>query len=157
MLNSSVCFAMLRVKSKALDFQLFFVWSKCCFLSPGTSTVASKYEELECLYAAVGKVIYEGLTNYEKATSNTNPTQLFGKTFSSPVLPSFFFSLIPFYPFVLFYSHIVAHKPCNFFFHTPTLFPTKVTNHSLWAIKPVSRSLKCKPMDPAAQANIWSV
>lgn len=45
---------------------------------PGTSTVASKYEELECLYAAVGKVIYEGLTNYEKATSNTNPTQLFG-------------------------------------------------------------------------------
>ncbi|XP_074476900.1 transformation/transcription domain-associated protein isoform X1 [Sebastes fasciatus] len=45
---------------------------------PSTSTVASKYEELECLYAAVGKVIYEGLTNYEKATSNTNPTQLFG-------------------------------------------------------------------------------
>lgn len=44
---------------------------------PSTS-VASKYEELECLYAAVGKVIYEGLTNYEKATSNTNPTQLFG-------------------------------------------------------------------------------
>ncbi|XP_030019245.1 transformation/transcription domain-associated protein isoform X3 [Sphaeramia orbicularis] len=43
-----------------------------------SSTVASKYEELECLYAAVGKVIYEGLTNYEKATSNTNPTQLFG-------------------------------------------------------------------------------
>ncbi|XP_049915232.1 transformation/transcription domain-associated protein [Epinephelus moara] len=45
---------------------------------PSTSSVASKYEELECLYAAVGKVIYEGLTNYEKATSNTNPTQLFG-------------------------------------------------------------------------------
>ncbi|XP_054624116.1 transformation/transcription domain-associated protein isoform X2 [Dunckerocampus dactyliophorus] len=45
---------------------------------PSTSTVASKYEELECLYAAVGKVIYEGLNNYEKATSNTNPTQLFG-------------------------------------------------------------------------------
>ncbi|XP_028989558.1 transformation/transcription domain-associated protein isoform X1 [Betta splendens] len=45
---------------------------------PSSSTVASKYEELECLYAAVGKVIYEGLTNYEKATSNTNPTQLFG-------------------------------------------------------------------------------
>lgn len=41
--------------------------------------MASKYEELECLYAAVGKVIYEGLTNYEKATSNTNTTQLFGK------------------------------------------------------------------------------
>uniref|UniRef100_A0AAV2L9X2 Transformation/transcription domain-associated protein n=1 Tax=Knipowitschia caucasica TaxID=637954 RepID=A0AAV2L9X2_KNICA len=45
---------------------------------PSSSNVASKYEELECLYAAVGKVIYEGLTNYEKATSNTNPTQLFG-------------------------------------------------------------------------------
>lgn len=44
----------------------------------GTSSVASKYEELECLYAAVGKVIYEGLTNYEKAT-NANPSQLFGR------------------------------------------------------------------------------
>ncbi|XP_051789631.1 transformation/transcription domain-associated protein isoform X2 [Erpetoichthys calabaricus] len=44
---------------------------------PSTSNVASKYEELECLYAAVGKVIYEGLTNYEKAT-NANPSQLFG-------------------------------------------------------------------------------
>uniref|UniRef100_A0A668A4B5 Transformation/transcription domain-associated protein n=1 Tax=Myripristis murdjan TaxID=586833 RepID=A0A668A4B5_9TELE len=43
-----------------------------------SSSVASKYEELECLYAAVGKVIYEGLTSYEKATSNANPTQLFG-------------------------------------------------------------------------------
>jgi transformation/transcription domain-associated protein len=30
------------------------------------SPVASKYEELEQLYASVGKVIYEGLTNYEK-------------------------------------------------------------------------------------------
>lgn len=46
--------------------------------SAGTSSVASKYEELECLYAAVGKVIYEGLTNYEKAT-NANPSQLFGR------------------------------------------------------------------------------
>ncbi|KAK2495018.1 hypothetical protein MC885_001368, partial [Smutsia gigantea] len=44
---------------------------------PSTSSVASKYEELECLYAAVGKVIYEGLTNYEKA-GNANPSQLFG-------------------------------------------------------------------------------
>ncbi|MGH0143484.1 UNVERIFIED_CONTAM: hypothetical protein FKN15_046212 [Acipenser sinensis] len=44
---------------------------------PSTSNVASKYEELECLYAAVGKVIYEGLTNYEKATTS-NSTQLFG-------------------------------------------------------------------------------
>ena len=40
--------------------------------------MASKYEEQECLYAAVGKVIYEGLTNYEKATS-ANPSQLFGE------------------------------------------------------------------------------
>uniref|UniRef100_A0A3Q2UJ62 Transformation/transcription domain-associated protein n=1 Tax=Fundulus heteroclitus TaxID=8078 RepID=A0A3Q2UJ62_FUNHE len=47
------------------------------FPTEPTSNVASKYEELECLYAAVGKVIYEGLTSYEKATSNTNPTQLF--------------------------------------------------------------------------------
>ncbi|KAG1943258.1 transformation/transcription domain-associated protein [Pimephales promelas] len=43
----------------------------------GTSGVASKYEELDTLYAAVTKVIYEGLTNYEKASS-ANPTQLFG-------------------------------------------------------------------------------
>lgn len=40
--------------------------------------MASKYEELECLYAAVGKVIYEGLTSYEKAAS-ANPSQLFGE------------------------------------------------------------------------------
>ena len=33
---------------------------------PATSTVASKYEELECLYACVSKVVYEGLANYEK-------------------------------------------------------------------------------------------
>lgn len=91
------------------------------FLSLGTSTVASKYEELECLYAAVGKVIYEGLTNYEKATSNTSPTQLFGKTLC------FFLPFIPFRPPVLGYTHFVAHKPCNFFiFHTPTL-PTQPT------------------------------
>lgn len=48
--------------------------------------MASKYEELECLYAAVGKVIYEGLTNYEKAT-NANPTQLFGKPFGTLPYP----------------------------------------------------------------------
>ncbi|XP_077979126.1 transformation/transcription domain-associated protein-like [Glandiceps talaboti] len=45
--------------------------------SIGSSNVASKYEELECLYASVGKVIYEGLTNYEKSTSG-NPSSLFG-------------------------------------------------------------------------------
>jgi len=33
---------------------------------PATSPVASKHEELECLYACVSKVVYEGLTNYEK-------------------------------------------------------------------------------------------
>ncbi|XP_065923524.1 transformation/transcription domain-associated protein isoform X7 [Magallana gigas] len=43
---------------------------------PVTSNVASKYEELECLYACVSKVVYEGLTNYEKST-NGSPTQLF--------------------------------------------------------------------------------
>ena len=31
-----------------------------------TSNMASKYEELECLYACVSKVVYEGLANYEK-------------------------------------------------------------------------------------------
>lgn len=62
-------------------------WKQILFL--GTSTVASKYEELECLYAAVGKVIYEGLTNYEKATSNTNTTQLFGKIFNYHLCYSF--------------------------------------------------------------------
>lgn len=55
--------------------------------------MASKYEELECLYAAVGKVIYEGLTNYEKATTNTNPTQLFGKTSSHIYFFSSFLAL----------------------------------------------------------------
>ncbi|KAK6165821.1 hypothetical protein SNE40_022660 [Patella caerulea] len=43
---------------------------------PVTSNVASKYEELECLYGCVCKVVYEGLTNYEKAT-NGLPSQLF--------------------------------------------------------------------------------
>lgn len=53
--------------------------------------MASKYEELECLYAAVGKVIYEGLTNYEKAT-NANPSQLFGEYVPGLVFPA----LVPF-------------------------------------------------------------
>lgn len=56
-------------------------------LFSGTSSVASKYEELECLYAAVGKVIYEGLTNYEKAT-NANPSQLFGECVPDFVCPA---------------------------------------------------------------------
>ncbi|XP_076072619.1 transformation/transcription domain-associated protein-like isoform X5 [Mytilus galloprovincialis] len=44
---------------------------------PATSNVASKYEELECLYACVSKVVYEGLTAYEKATTAGSPSQLF--------------------------------------------------------------------------------
>jgi len=32
-----------------------------------TSSVASKFEELECLYACVSKIVYEGLANYEKS------------------------------------------------------------------------------------------
>ncbi|XP_064648217.1 transformation/transcription domain-associated protein-like isoform X2 [Lineus longissimus] len=44
---------------------------------PATSNVASKYEELESLYACVSKVVYEGLTNYDKSSS-ASPSQLFG-------------------------------------------------------------------------------
>ena len=44
---------------------------------PTNSAVASKYEELEQLYAAVGKVIYEGLANYEK-NLQAPPSSLFG-------------------------------------------------------------------------------
>nr|XP_054766791.1 transformation/transcription domain-associated protein-like [Lytechinus pictus] len=43
-----------------------------------TSNVASKYEELDSLYASVGKVIYEGLTAYEKATNGSPTSGLFG-------------------------------------------------------------------------------
>lgn len=42
-----------------------------------SSPAASKYEELETLYAAVGKFISDGLTTYEKTTSAT-PNSLFG-------------------------------------------------------------------------------
>ena len=34
-----------------------------------TSNVASKFEELECLYACVSKIVYEGLANYEKSVA----------------------------------------------------------------------------------------
>jgi transformation/transcription domain-associated protein len=44
---------------------------------PTTSALASKYEELEQLYACVGKVIYEGLANYEK-NPQAAPSTLFG-------------------------------------------------------------------------------
>uniref|UniRef100_A0A672Q252 Transformation/transcription domain-associated protein-like n=1 Tax=Sinocyclocheilus grahami TaxID=75366 RepID=A0A672Q252_SINGR len=62
---------------KKIVLQVFHSLLKAHTMEARTSSVASKYEELECLYAAVGKVIYEGLTNYEKASS-ANPTQLFG-------------------------------------------------------------------------------
>jgi transformation/transcription domain-associated protein len=41
------------------------------------SSVASKHEELDQLYAAVGKVIYEGLNNYDK-NPQAAPSALFG-------------------------------------------------------------------------------
>ncbi|XP_045469394.1 transcription-associated protein 1 isoform X2 [Harmonia axyridis] len=41
------------------------------------STVSCKYEELDVLYTTVGKVIYEGLNNYEK-NAQANPSTLFG-------------------------------------------------------------------------------
>ncbi|PSN44253.1 Transcription-associated protein 1 [Blattella germanica] len=44
---------------------------------PTSSNVASKYEELECLYACVGKVVFEGLANFEKNPS-ASPSSLFG-------------------------------------------------------------------------------
>ncbi|GFG36813.1 hypothetical protein Cfor_08647 [Coptotermes formosanus] len=44
---------------------------------PTSSNVASKYEELECLYACVGKVVFEGLANYEK-NPGASPSTLFG-------------------------------------------------------------------------------
>lgn len=44
---------------------------------PTGSNVASKYEELETLYACVSKMIFEGLANYEK-NANANPSTLYG-------------------------------------------------------------------------------
>lgn len=86
--------------------------------------MASKYEELECLYAAVGKVIYEGLTNYEKATTNTNPTQLFGKSSSHIYFFSSFLALG--YSSVgiylegkkksISYSHYSTKRPLGYFY-----------------------------------------
>ncbi|XP_049942725.1 transformation/transcription domain-associated protein [Schistocerca serialis cubense] len=42
-----------------------------------TATVASKYEELECLYSSLGKFVCEGLSQYEKQAS-ASPTMLYG-------------------------------------------------------------------------------
>ncbi|XP_043599030.1 transformation/transcription domain-associated protein isoform X1 [Bombus pyrosoma] len=44
---------------------------------PTSSTVASKYEELDTLYTTVGKFIVDGLATYEKNTTAT-PSTLFG-------------------------------------------------------------------------------
>ncbi|KAL3270789.1 hypothetical protein HHI36_021313 [Cryptolaemus montrouzieri] len=41
------------------------------------SNVSCKYEELDVLYTTVGKVIHEGLNNYEK-NAQANPSTLFG-------------------------------------------------------------------------------
>ncbi|KFM75841.1 Transformation/transcription domain-associated protein, partial [Stegodyphus mimosarum] len=43
---------------------------------PTNSSVASKYEELECLYAVVSNVVLEGLSTYEKSTT-ASPSALF--------------------------------------------------------------------------------
>nr|XP_042899044.1 transformation/transcription domain-associated protein isoform X5 [Parasteatoda tepidariorum] len=43
---------------------------------PTNSSVASKYEELECLYAVVSNVVLEGLSSYEKS-ANAAPQSLF--------------------------------------------------------------------------------
>lgn len=45
------------------------------------STVASKHEELDPIYAAASKIVYEGLSNYDKVverSQNSSPSQLFG-------------------------------------------------------------------------------
>lgn len=44
---------------------------------PTSSTVASKYEELDTLYTTVGRIIADGLATYEKTTTAT-PSSLFG-------------------------------------------------------------------------------
>uniref|UniRef100_A0A146L0J1 Transformation/transcription domain-associated protein n=6 Tax=Lygus hesperus TaxID=30085 RepID=A0A146L0J1_LYGHE len=44
---------------------------------PSTAIVSSKHAELECIYSSVGRVIFDGLNNYEKNT-NANSSCLFG-------------------------------------------------------------------------------
>ncbi|XP_071518520.1 transformation/transcription domain-associated protein-like [Panulirus ornatus] len=44
---------------------------------PTSATVASRYEELEDLYSRIAKIVFEGLTLYEK-NANASPTSLFG-------------------------------------------------------------------------------
>ncbi|XP_075538774.1 transcription-associated protein Nipped-A isoform X6 [Dermacentor variabilis] len=44
---------------------------------PTTSSMASRHEELESLYTSISKVVYEGLTSYEKSPA-APPSTLFG-------------------------------------------------------------------------------
>ncbi|KAL3212162.1 hypothetical protein MRX96_000802 [Rhipicephalus microplus] len=44
---------------------------------PTTSSMASRHEELESLYTSISKVVYEGLTTYEKSPA-APPSTLFG-------------------------------------------------------------------------------
>jgi len=37
-----------------------------------TESATSKFEELECLYACVSKIVYEGLANYEKSVATAD-------------------------------------------------------------------------------------
>lgn len=107
-------------------FSIFYLKQRLLFFPLGSSTVASKYEELECLYAAVGKVIYEGLTNYEKATSNTNPTQLFGKTSSSLALAFYKQIYSSLSPRALSISLLFINTVIFYFSHShPFLYKTK--------------------------------
>ena len=43
------------------------------FAYTASSTVSSKHEELESLYSSVGRVITEGLTSFEKASTLNMP------------------------------------------------------------------------------------
>ena len=49
---------------------------------PASSSVASKHEELENLYAHVGKVVYEGLSSFEKYVQTSKVANT-GKNFVS--------------------------------------------------------------------------
>ncbi|KAL5007444.1 hypothetical protein ScPMuIL_016250 [Solemya velum] len=49
---------------------------------PVTSIGGSKYEELACLYACVGKVVHEGLTNYEKIATALSKWKHFSSLFT---------------------------------------------------------------------------
>nr|XP_018903777.1 PREDICTED: transformation/transcription domain-associated protein isoform X3 [Bemisia tabaci] len=69
--NISSCIACSNTKVVRLVHGLLSRLMALFPTEPATSQVASKHEELECLYSCVSKVIYEGLANYEKS-GNTN-------------------------------------------------------------------------------------